>query len=334
MRAAVVHDFGNLKIENVSDPVCDEDSIIVKTPRAAICNATDVEIFEGTYPLYDYMDLKLPYILGHERCGEIVEVGRKVTGYEVGERIGWWYTLTGAFAEFSKIKPSEVAIAKLSDNISDDEGALMELVGATMCGIYSAPLLPGDKVAILGQGPVGLLFTQEVLALGAYKVVTFDFLDFRLRKSEEFGADLVINLSGRNFKDVVKEVKSKVGEIDLVIDAMGTDISSDKSGPNLGINLLKKQGRYLMFGQSIEDHRISGALISANDIRIGGMSLYSPREKKAQDLIEVGERLVAGGKVNLKPLITHHVPLENVEKGLELCKKHKDEVLKVIIDIL
>ena len=84
MKAAIVYGDGRLPIEDIPAPECDADSIIIKTHRVAICNATDVEIYEGVFP--PGLHPPFPHVLGHESSGEVAEVGANVTGLAVGDR--------------------------------------------------------------------------------------------------------------------------------------------------------------------------------------------------------------------------------------------------------
>jgi len=318
MKAAVVKGPNQLVVENVPDPACDADSAIVKTHRAAICNATDCEIAEGVFP--GHLHPPYPHVLGHESSGEVVEVGCNVEGIKPGDRISYWCKMSGAFGQFNKIEPAKLAIAKLDESVSFDEGAVLELVGGTMRLMWDSGIRPADKVLILGQGPAGLILLQEAKLFSRGTAVTLDLIDWRLEKSRQLGADFAFNPA----KAAKEEILDQVGEVDLVIDAVG-----NSRGINLGIDLLRPGGRYVIFGHATEDQAIAMREICIKDLKVTGFSC--PDEKNI-DLINLGQRLVAAGEIQLKPLITHHVPLDDLEQGLALCRRH-EKVLKVIVDI-
>jgi 2-desacetyl-2-hydroxyethyl bacteriochlorophyllide A dehydrogenase len=315
MKAAVIHGPKNLVVQDIPKPVCEDDTIIVKTYRAAICNATDVEIAEGSFP--HHMHPAYPHVLGHESSGEIVEVGKKVNGLKAGDRIAFWCKMQGAFGEYNQLKPADLAIAKLDPCVSFDEGAILELVGGTMRLMYCAGIRPADTVAVLGQGPAGLILVQEAKLFGAGTTIGIDLIENRLKKSQEVGTDIVINPKQPD--------KSLFGKVDVVIDAVG-----NSKGINLGLDLLRPEGRYLIFGHATEDQKISMRDICLKDIHMSG---FSCTMEKTTDLINFGQKLVAQGRLKLKPLITHHVTLDDLEKGLKLCKNSPADTLKVIADI-
>jgi len=332
MKAAIINGPFDLTVRDVEKPVCGPDELLVKIQRAAICNATDYQTYDGTKP---YLDKKYdwfptyPHIMGHESCDEVIEIGEKVTEFQVGDRIACYWAC-GSFAEYRVIDPEKVAVVKISENVSSEEGALLEPVTGTLRAIYSAGISPGDNVAILGQGPMGLLLAQEARIFGAEKVVTIDLIDFRLRKSEELGADLTFNLAKEGKEAIVQKVKSKVGEIDVVFSAIGNDKSKKGEGINLGIEMLKDKATFTIYGPPSLNPPVNMVDLYVKNIHMSGIECPLARAKK---LIKAGERLVSQGKLQLKPLITHHVTLDEVEKGLELCNEHPDQVLKVIVDI-
>jgi L-iditol 2-dehydrogenase len=328
MKAAVVEKPNKIVVKDVNVPVCEHDEVLIKIHRACICNATDTEIFRGQFPFSS--SPPYPHILGHECSGEIVKVDKSVSDYKIGDRISFWGKMEGAFAEFITLKPSQAAIAKLSDKVSYDEGVMMELVIGTMRGIYSAQIRPGDKVAVLGQGPAGLLFAQEAKIFGASMVIGLDLNDFRLKKSKELGTDLVFNTSGLEKEEIVKEIGESVGKFDIVIEAMGNDLSASGEGINLAIDLLKSAGRLTLFGRSTENLRVNVSNLSLKRIETTGV--FAPMDR-LQVLAETVEKLIASGQLKVKPLITHHVKLTEVEKGLEMCEKYPNTSIKIVIDV-
>jgi 2-desacetyl-2-hydroxyethyl bacteriochlorophyllide A dehydrogenase len=330
MKAAVIHAPHKLSIETVPDPGCGADEILLKIHRSSICNATDVHIWEGRFPL----DVCPPYphILGHENCGEVVEVGKNIKNqYKKGDRIGFWCKMTGAFSEYNSIKPNQLAVTKLSDNVSYDEGTLLEIVGGTLRCVYDSGLRVGDNVLVLGQGPTGLVLSQIVKHAGASKVSAVDLFDNRLAKSKELAADYVLNLSNQTYNDALEILKSEVGTPDLVIDAMGNHLWQGGSTINLALALLKRHGQYMIFGHPTIDPPVNMRLLSNNDIVMRG---FEPGWEKSRDLINFANKLISSGQIKVKNMVTNHFPLEDLEKGLILCRDHRDKTIKVIIDVL
>jgi len=329
MKAAVIHGPHQLRVETVPDPQCASDEILLKVMRSSICNATDVHIWEGKFP----KDVCPPYphILGHECSGEVIEVGHDLKKeYKNGDRVAFWCKMTGAFSEYNSIKPQKLAITKLCDNVSYEEGSILEIAGGTLRCIYDSGLRIGDNTLVLGQGPTGIILAQIARLAGASRVTAVDLFDFRLAKSKELGTDFVYNLAQKTFDEAFTELKQELGELDFVIDAMGNHRWSNGNSVNLALNLLRRHGRYVIFGHPTMNVEVNMRRVSNEDIIMRG---FEPGWERSNHLIKHANRLVSQGKINVKDIITHHLPLEEVEKGLVLCRDHKDQTIKVIFDV-
>jgi len=329
MKAAVLHKPMQLSIENVPVPKCCPDELLIKVHRSAICNSTDTHIWNGTFR--SYATPKIPHILGHECCGEVVEVGKECTkDYKVGDRVGFWVKMTGGFAEYNAIKPNSLGICKLKNDMSYDEGALLELVCGTIRLIYDSGLHIGDKVLMLGQGPAGLFLAQEARLTGIAKLYTVDLYANRLAKSRELAADDTLNLEGKSQEEAFDILSQMVGKVDAVIDAMGDNRWSQGNSIDMAINLLKRHGKYLIFGHRGKNDSVNTQLISNEDITMRG---FEPGIAKTKELTDYTVELVSSGRIKAAELITHHFPLEQLEEGLNKCLNDLHETIKVIIDI-
>ena len=328
MKAALLDAPHSLHITDVPDPVCGPDEVILKVFRASICNATDVHIWEGAFP----KDVCPPYphVLGHECAGEIVELGKNVEGWKIGDRVGYWVKMTGAFGQYNAVKINSVAATKLSDAIGDDEAPLMEIVGATMRCMYKSGMQLGDRVIVFGQGPTGLLLMQEAKQFGASFVAAVDVFDNRLNKSKELGADFIYNISGKTQEQARTEILEGAGPIDFVIDAMGNHRWKEGNAIDLGLSFLKRGSTYLIFGHATKDQLVNTRWISNENITFRG---FEPGWDVSRKVIQFGEKLIESGRLNIKSLITHKLPLRELETGLINCRDHHDKTIKVVIDV-
>ncbi len=234
--------------------------------------------------------------------------------------------MNGAFGEYNLITPADLAIAKLDDNVSYDEGSVLELVGGTMRLMYDSGIRAADNVAVIGQGPAGLILLQEAKLLGARATVAFDLIDSRLEMASKLGADLVINPAKMSREEILQKVADEIGEIDLVVDAVG-----NSKGANLGVEILRPGGNCVIFGHATKDQSISMRDICLKNISMRGFDCSMDRTTA---LLNLAQRMVSEGKLQLKPLITHHVKLDNLQDGLDLCQANASETLKVIADIV
>lgn len=329
MRAAVIHGPEQLYVEDVPVPDPGPGELVIQTLVASICNATDVHIWEGR--LGEELRPPFPHVLGHERAGRVVAVGDGVQGYALGDRVACWAKMDGAFGEYDLIRPWQYPTVRLSDAISDDAASLMEVVGATMRGIHSAAIRPGDRVVVLGQGVQGMVLARLAQLVGAEAVLGIDALPFRLERARELAADHVLDPSGMTSARVTEAVRSAFGgECDVVIDALGGGASDGANVRDAALDALRWAGRYLVYGLPPDDVPLNLRLVAMKGLTLKGID--TPPHEVAR-LMGLGEHWVAEGKLPLERLITHRVPLEKIVDGLELCRSRPGEVLKVMVDM-
>lgn len=329
MRAAVIHGPRDLRVERLAEPAPAPGEVVIRTLVASICNATDVHIWEGA--VGEELRPPFPHVLGHERSGEVVAVGREVTGFVVGDRVACWAKMDGAFGEYDVLRPWQYPTVKLSDAVSDDAGALLEFVGATLRCLQSAAIAPGERVLILGQGVQGLVLVQEARLLGAGLVAAVDLVPFRLETGRALGCDVAYDLTGKSYAEALSELRDAVGgEVDLVIDASGKGGWEGGNSVNLALELLRWAGRYVVYGLPTRDVEVNARLIGMKGITFKGIDT-PPHE--VNRLLALGERWVAGGRLRLEELVTHRLPLERVAEGLALCRDRPQEVLKVMVEV-
>src|SRR6185295_16618304 len=200
MRAHVFHGVGRTSIEQVPIPEPKSGEALVRVTLTTICG-TDLHILRGEYPVRPGL------IIGHEPVGVIAELGAGVTGYEVGERVlvgaitpcgqcgaclsghhsqcghgagyeaigGWRFgnTIHGAQAEYLIVPNAQANMAKVPDELSDEEVVLLADIASTgFSGAESGQVRIGDSVVVLAQGPIGLCYDAFAAGLGDHRIVT------------------------------------------------------------------------------------------------------------------------------------------------------------------
>lgn len=349
MKANVFHGQNDIRIEEVARPHAGTGEAVIRITLTTICG-TDLHILRGEYPV------KPGLIIGHEPVGIIEELGAGVTGYKVGERVlvgaitpcgqcrgclsghlsqcghgegyeaigGWRFgnTINGAQAEYLLVPHAQANLARIPDELSDEQVVLLADIASTgFGGAESGKIRIGDAVVVFAQGPIGLCATAGARLMGATLVIAIDGDDHRLAMAKRMGADVVIDYRE---KDVVAEVQALTGGgADVAIEALGTQqtfesaLRSLRPGgtlSSLGVYSGKLQIPYEAFAAGLGDHRIVTTLCP------GG-------KERMRRLMEV----VGSGRVDLTPLLTHTFPLDNIAEAYDLFGERRDGVLKVAI---
>jgi threonine dehydrogenase-like Zn-dependent dehydrogenase len=349
MRANVFCGVNDIRLMNVPRPSPGADEAVIKVTLTTICG-TDVHILRGEYPVKEGL------VIGHEAVGVISELGEGVTGYKIGERVlvgaitpcgqcraclsgqssqcghgdgyeslgGWRFgnTINGAQAEYLLVPSAQANLAKIPDDVSDEQVVLLADIASTgLAGAEGADIQIGDSVVVFAQGPIGLCATAGARLMGAALVIGVDGDDNRLAFSRKMGADITLDY---RHLDVPEEVRRLTGGgADVAIEALGTQdtfeqaLRSLRPGgtlSSLGVYSGKLQIPYDAFGAGIGDNRIVTALCP------GG-------KERMRRLIEI----VRHGRLDLRPLITHSFSLERIQEAYELFASRKDGVIKVAI---
>ena len=334
MRAAVVRKPGELVLEDIPKPEPRDSDVLVKVRTAAICNAADRHILEGTAS--GYLD-HYPQILGHEISGEVVGVGSQVDDVDIGERIVFFKL--GGFTEYVALDIAEYAFARVPSELSDDEAPLCEMLHGSLIGtVFPAHIKPWERVLIIGQGPLGLLTLQLVRVLGAEAVSVVDCYKNRVKKSEELGADYAYSYSELSTDEIVRKVKDDMGLSDLTIMCIDEDLSPTKDVGKLATDTLVHGGR--LTGLTVEIQKpgpqIDLQAIFQKSLRVSRelTSIYDHNSLELQKKAwQQGVNWVREGKINMAALVTHHVTLEDVEKGIVLCRDEPETCIKVVVHI-
>ncbi|HHY98979.1 MAG TPA: NAD(P)-dependent alcohol dehydrogenase, partial [Firmicutes bacterium] len=224
----------------------------------------------------------------------------------------------GAFVEYVAF-PEDFAF-KLPDNVSFDEGALIEPLAVGIYASERAGIKPGLSAVILGAGPIGLVTLQAAKAYGAGPVAVLDISDFRLNMARKLGADFVIDSRDANALDKVLEAIGQ-GGADVVFEAAGAVPTIQMT-----TRIARRGGRVVLIGLSAKDQVEYNVVdVSGKELDVLGIFRYANVYRRAIDL-------VSAGKIDLKTMVTHHFPLEKTKEALELADTKKDQAIKVIVN--
>lgn len=349
MKANVFFGKDDIRVEELERPRAGVGEAVIRVTLTTICG-TDLHILRGEYPV------KPGLVIGHEPVGVIEELGPGVTDYAVGDRVlvgaitpcgqcraclsgqgaqcghgdgyeaigGWRFgnTINGAQAEYLLVPSAQANLAKIPDELSDEQVVLLADIASTgFGGAEAGGIRIGDSVVVFAQGPIGLCATAGAKLMGATMIIGVDGDDNRLAMSRRMGADVVLDYRA---VDVLAEVKRLTGGgADVAIEALGTQqtfesgLRSLRPGgtlSSLGVYSGKLEIPYDAFAAGIGDYRMVTTLCP------GG-------KERMRRLMEV----VRSGRVDLTPLLTHTFPLEQIADAYELFGSRGDGVLKVAI---
>src|SRR4026207_181354 len=236
MRANVFHGKNKIRVEEVDKPRAAAGEACVRVPLPGMCGP-DLHIVRGEYPVAPGL------VIGHEPVGVIEELGAGVAGYEIGDRVlvgaitpcgqcsgclsghssqcghgggyealgGWRFgnTINGAQAEYLKVPYAQANLAKIPDELTDEQVVLLADIASTgFSGAESAQIKIGDSVVVFAQGPIGLCATAGAKLMGASLIIGIDGDEHRLAMAKRMGADVTLDYRD---VDVVAEVKRLTG---------------------------------------------------------------------------------------------------------------------------
>lgn len=319
-------------LRNIEVPKAKDIEVIVAVKAASICGS-DKHLY-----LWDQQTKRwkspLPMIIGHEFSGEVVEVGESVTHLQVGDRIaveshipcGNCYlcktgrmhickdmliygiqTPNGAFTEYAVV-PESIAF-KIPPPISYEEAALLEPFGVAMHAIERARIMVGDTVVVIGCGPIGLFAQQLARLSGASPLIVSEISETRLRLAKEQKvADIVIDAGQDDPVARIMEITEGRGA-DVVIEAAGTNVTVSQA-----LQVLGKNGTSVLMGLPAKITEVeTTAQITykeANVLGTTGRLMFQTWDRMV--------KVVANKRVNLMQVVTHRLPLEEVEQGFQM----------------
>jgi alcohol dehydrogenase len=346
MKAAIYVRPGVIELTDKPIPSAVPGAVVVKITTTTICG-TDVHILKGEYPVEPGLTI------GHEPVGIITEIGAGVEGYRVGQRVvvgaitpcghchtcldghqaqcggkaagGWRFgnTIDGCQAEYLLVPNAMSNLEPIPDGLSDEQVLMCpDIMSTGFGGAESADIRIGDTVVIFAQGPIGLCATAGAKLRGASLIIAVDGVPARLDVARRLGADVTIDYTTTDPLTEIMRLTHGRG-VDVAIEALGTQATFEqclralKPGgtlSSLGVYSGKLSLPLDAFAAGLGDHRIVTTLCP------GG-------KERMRRLMNV----VASGRVNLEPMVTHRFKLDDIAHAYALFANQRDGVLKVAI---
>ena len=339
MKAAVLHGAADLRYETVPDPVPRADEVIVKVHACSICGS-DLHGFHGKHPR-----LVFPRILGHEFAGEVVAAGAGVTGVPLGRRVccdidifcgkcgpcsegrtnicdklrTMGFDRDGAYAEYVAVPSAN--LYPLPQDVSYDQASAVQVLGISYHAVADRVRpKPGEKIAVIGAGPIGL-GAALIARLAGAEVTISDLLDYRLVKARELGIASAVNAKDRNMREHALALTRGCG-FDKVVECVG---GLQERTVTDAFSMVKRGGQVTVVGTFPENKAtIPIAYIKDREIDInfsrGNFRAFAP-------CLE----LVGSGQIDPARYISHRFPLIRAEDALRLLEGRDVEAHKIVL---
>jgi|UniRef100_A0A7J3V0Q1 threonine dehydrogenase-like Zn-dependent dehydrogenase len=343
MKGVVVYCDGRIKVEELPKPKINDYQALVENLSCGICNGTDLKIIHGRFKGFN----TYPAVLGHETVGRVVEVGRKVISFKVGDLVlrsilekvedPRYYSGWGGFAEYGVVgdwramekdgrtEYPEIYYAQqvIPGNLDPHQATMLITLKEVASGLNRFGVGKNDAVLIHGAGPVGLSMVRLAKLRGAGPIVVSEPDAGRRERAERLGADVVLNPTE---VDVVAEARKIVPQgFDYVIDAVGINALITQS-----LKIVKFNGKVGVYGIAPETRAEIDWTEAPYNFVIHFVQWPTFRDEAAVHRQILA--LVEAGAIDLGEFVTHVIPrLEDFQKGLDLITSK--QAIKVAVNI-
>lgn len=340
---AILYKTEDIRLEQQEVPEPASDQVLLRMDSVGICGS---DVHYWTHGEIGDFIVKAPMVLGHEAAGVVEKLGSAVTSLKVGDRVaiepgvpcgGCDYCKAGVYnlcldMQFCATPPvhgnltryyvhSASYCYKLPDNVSLEEGALMEPLAVGVHACRRAGVSLGKRVLICGAGPIGLVNLLTARAMGASEVVITDIMDNRLEVAKAMGATHTYKASRKPAEEQAEEVTQLFGghKPDVTIECSGVEASV-----RFGIFATRSGGCLVLVGLGKPEIAMPIVNAAVREVDIRGIFRYA-------NCYPTAIAMVASGKVDVKPLITHRFTLEETLKAFETAKTGAGGAIKVMI---
>ncbi len=315
-------------MEDIAEPEIGHNDVLIKVRRSAICG-TDIHIFQ--WDDWARKTIPVPLAIGHEFCGEVIDVGSEVRGFEAGDRVsaeghitcgvcrncragrrhlcmntvGIGVSRPGAFAEYISVPAFNVF--KLPTSIGDDMASILDPFGNATHTALSFDLV-GEDVLITGAGPIGIMAVAIARYAGARHVVITDINDYRLGLAREMGASRALNVKSQSIDDTMRELGMEEG-FDV-----GMEMSGNPQAFRDMLRTMHHGGKVAILGIPPGDMAIDW-----NQVIFKGLILKGVYGREMfETWYKMASMLQSG--LDIGPVITHHFGIDDFLPAFELME--------------
>lgn len=330
---------GEIEFREVAIPEIKANQVKIKIRKIGICGS-DIHVYHGKHPFTSY-----PVTQGHEVSGEIVELGKEVKDLRIGQKVTiqpqvvcgkchpcrhgkynlceelkvMGFQTTGVASQYFVTENSKVT--PLPEEMSDDEGAMIEPLAVAVHAVNRAGDVKGLKIAVLGAGPIGNLVAQAAKGMGAESVLITDISDIRLEKAKECGVTYTANTKREDFGEAMLRCFGP-DKADVIYDCAGNDITMGQA-----IKYARKGSTIILVAVYEGMAAVDLAVLNDHELELNTTMMY--RDEDYREAIKLANEK----KVLLTPLISRHFAFRDYLKAYRYIDDNRETTMKVIIDV-
>lgn len=320
-------------------PAIQDDQVLIRIMKIGICGS-DIHVYHGEHPFTSY-----PVTQGHEVSGEIAAVGKNVCDLSVGQKVTiepqvvcgechpcrhgkynlcealkvMGFQTTGAASTYFAVGCEKVT--PLPDELSFDEGAMIEPLAVAVHAVRQAGDVFGKSVAVLGAGPIGNLVAQVAKGMGAAKVMITDVSAYRLSLATQCGVDSVVNTRDVDFGDAMIEGFGP-DKADVIFDCAGNDVTMGQA-----ITHARKGSMILLVAVFASMAKVDLAVLNDHELNLNTSMMY-----RHEDYV-VAIEMVRQEKIRLRPLMSKVFSFGDYGRAYQHIDDNKEAAMKVLIDV-
>lgn len=328
-----------IEFRQVETPTPQKGQVLVRIRRIGICGS-DIHVYHGKHPFTRY-----PITQGHEVSGEIAALGEGVTGLHLGQKVTiepqvvcgachpcrhgkynlcenlkvMGFQTTGTASEYFAVDQQK--ITPLPDEMSYDQGAMIEPLAVAVHAVRRFGDIQGQRVAVLGAGPIGNLVAQTAKGMGAHSVMITDISQLRLDLAQKCGVNYCVNTKERDFGQALVDCFGP-DKADVIYDCAGNDLTMDQAIQNA-----RKGSAIILVAVFAARAHVDLAVLNDHELDLNTTMMY-----RHPDYL-TAIQLVNDKKVLLDPLMSRHFPFKEYQAAYEYIDSHREDTMKVLIDV-
>lgn len=352
MKATIFVEPGRIALDEKPIPDVGPNDALIRVTTTTICG-TDVHIVKGEYPVAKGLTI------GHEPVGVIEKLGANISGYAEGQRViagaicpsgysnacldglhsqdgqsgphglkplgGWRFgnTIDGCQAEYVVVPDAMANLAPVPDGLTDEQVLMCpDIMSTGFAGAENGGIKIGDTVVVFAQGPIGLCATAGAKLKGATTIIAVDGVPERLEIARRMGADYAIDFTKTDPVNEIMRMTDGRG-VDVSIEALGLQETFESC-----LRVLKPGGTLSSLGVYSTDLKLP---LEAFRSGLGDNKIVTSLCPGGKERMRRLMNVIAGGRVDLEPLVTHRFKLDDVEEAYDLFSHQRDGVLKVAL---